>query len=783
MREFGIGQSLPRTEDLRLVRGTGRYTDDIAPAGAARMYVLRSQHAFARIGEINIDAALETPGVLAILTGADAAADGLGGFTSMVRRTGPDGQPNFEPQFAVIAQDVARYAGEPVAVIIAETLNAAKDAAELIEVDYDAQPCVADLTMADAPDAPLVWEECPGNLCVLTEVGDKAATDDAFAKAAHVAQVDFRISRVAVATMEPRTALAEWSEAEQRFTLHASIQNPHMSREQLAGVFGISSHQIRAVALDVGGGFGLKGVPHPELALVMWAARKVGRPVRWTSDRSESFLADCHARDQIVHAELALDDDARFLGLRVGVKANFGAYLSLAGVHCALGNIGGLSGVYVLPAIHGEIRGLFTHTVPIGPYRGAGRPEASMMIERVIDVAAHDLGIDPADLRRRNLIPADRMPYNTGFIFTYDSGDFPTSQAKVEEISDWKGFEARRAEALSRGKLRGIGMAHVIEIAAGQLDEMGGIEVDTSGAVAVTTGMQNHGQGHETMYRQLIAEFMHVTPDKVSVRDCDTDNIPYGFGTGGSRSAVVAGFLLETLANKVIAKGKQVAAIMLEVEPDQIDYREGAVFAARDSNRSATLAEVARFAHQPMRLPPGFEGGLAHRQMTRLAGPTFPNGAHVCEVEIDPDTGHLEFVGYWVSEDVGKAINPMIVKGQVHGGVVQGLGQALGEYIHYDEEGQLATGSFMDYQMPRALDMPYIKIVSSDTPSRNNPLGIKGCGEGGTVGALPAAMNAITDALHPLGITNFDMPATPQRLWRAISEAGGLPAPAAIAAE
>lgn len=783
MREFGIGQSLPRTEDLRLVRGQGRYTDDVVPPQSARMFILRSHHASARIRDVNMDAALESPGVLGILTGADAHRAGLRGFTSLVRKTGPDGNPNFEPEFAVIAHDLVRYAGEPVAIVIAETLNEAKSAAELIEIDYEELPCVADLADADSEDAPAVWPECPDNLCVLTEVGDRAAADAAFAGAAHVSRVDFRISRVAVAPMEARNAIGEWSDAEQRFTLHAGIQNPHMSRDQLAHVFGMPPHQIRVVSLDVGGGFGLKGVPHPELALVLLAAKHVRRPVRWTSERSESFLADCHSRDQIAHVELALADDARFLALKVKVKANLGAYLSLAGIHCAVGNIGSLSGVYRLPAVHAEVSALFTHTVPIGPYRGAGRPEASIMIERIIDVAARDLGMDPAELRRRNLIPADAMPYDTGFVFTYDSGDFPASQARAQEIANWNTFEQRRAEALSRGRLRGIGMAHVIEIAAGQLDEMGEIEVDMSGAVTVRTGMHSQGQGHETMYRQLVAEFMHVTPDRVRVHYGDTDDLPFGFGAAGSRSAVIAGFMLEKIAGKVIEKGKKVAAAMLEVEVDQVEYRDGAIFGSRANNRTVTLAEVAQRAHQPMLLPPGSESGLGHREMTRLPAPTFPNGCHICEVEIDPETGQLEFKGYWVSEDVGKAINPMIVKGQVHGGVVQGLGQVLGEHIQYDPDGQLVTGSFMDYQMPRALDMPSIAIVNSDTPSRNNPLGIKGCGEGGTVGALPAGMNAICDALSPLGIGNFDMPATPQRLWRAIRDAGGLPAVSAIAVE
>jgi aerobic carbon-monoxide dehydrogenase large subunit len=776
MREFGIGQSVPRTEDLRLVRGKGRYTDDILVHGCARMYVVRSNHGFARIRAIDTEAAAASPGVLAVLTGADAAADGLGGFSSMVRRTGPDGEPNFEPPFPVLAHELARYAGEGVAIVVAETLNQAKSAAELIEIDYEALDCVSDLVRAEAPSAPVVWEECPGNLCIVTELGKSAATDQAFAAAHHIAKVDFVISRVHAAPMEPRNAIGEWDLAEQRFTLHAGVQNPHMVRTDLAArVFKLPEHQLRVIAPDVGGGFGLKGMLHPELALVLWAARRVDRPVRWTAERSESFLADCHSRDNLIHSELALDADGIFLGLRVRSKVNLGAYLSTAGVHCGVGNLGGLSGVYKLPAIHIEVRCLFTNTVPLGAYRGAGRPEASMMIERVIDVAAHEMGIDAAELRRRNLIPEKAMPFDTGFVFTYDSGDFPTSQAKVQEMARWDEFETRRAEARAHGRLRGIGMAHVIEIAAGQLDEMAEIEIDTNGAVLLTVGTHNHGQGHETTYRQLLSEFLHVEPSRVRFRNGDTDQLPYGFGTGGSRSAVVAGFMLEKIAAKVIAKAKRIAASVLGADPERIDYREG-LFTTRDSNASVSLEDVAKLAYQPANLPDGVESGLSHREMIRLPGPTFPNGCHICEIEIDAETGQTEIIGYWVCEDVGKAINPMIVKGQMHGGVAQGIGQALGEYIHYDEEGQLLTGSFMDYQMPRALDIPYIHTASNDVPSRNNPLGIKGAGESGTVGALPATVNAICDALWPLGITNFDMPATPFRVWRAIEEAGGIAA-------
>ncbi|MEZ5736422.1 MAG: xanthine dehydrogenase family protein molybdopterin-binding subunit [Novosphingobium sp.] len=776
MIKFGIGQSLARVEDARLLRGLGRFTDDIAPPRSVHMYVLRSPHAHAKICGIDLRSAHAMPGVHAILTGEDAAADDLGGFPSMVPSTAPGGGPNFTPPFAIIAHGKARYAGQPVAIVIADTLEQAKDAAEAIIVDYEPLPAVASLADADAPGAPLVWTECPDNLDALATFGDEGVVDAAFEKAASTHSVEVRISRVSANPMESRTALGEWNEAEERYELTGGMQSPHMLRAQLAEcVFKIPPNKIRVRAFDVGGGFGMKGVPHPEPALVLWAARKVRRPVRWTSERSEAFLSDCHSRDHTSRCELALDSGARILALRFFARANLGAYLSLAGLHCAQGNIGHLSGVYTTPAIYAEVRSYFTHTVPIGPYRGAGRPEAITVLERAIDAAAFDLGMDPAELRRRNLIGPDQMPYDTGFQFTYDSGNYPVSQTKAEEAAGWANFEERRLESLRRGKLRGIGMGHIVEIAAGMNDEMGAIDVEADGSVTISTGFHNHGQGQETTMRQLVSEFLGVPPDRIKYRDSDTDVQPFGFGSAGSRAAAVGGALFKAISEKIIEKGKVIAAIMLDTSAEEIDFVDG-TFTARSTNRTATLAEVAALAHQPMGLPQGTEGGLSHKQMFRPKGPTFPNGCHICEVEIDPETGRSEILGYWVCEDVGRSINPMIVAGQMHGGVVQGLGQVMGEFIEYDEEGQLLTGSFMDYQMPRALDMPQITTISNNVPSPNNPLGIKGAGESGTVGAMPAGLNAVCNALQPLGIRHFDMPATPWRVWQAIQQAGGIEA-------
>ncbi len=783
MVKFGIGQSVVRAEDVRLLRGKGQFTDDIVPPRSVHMYVLRSPHAHARIGAIEIDEAKRCPGVIAILTGVDAAADGLGGFPSMIPSTAPGGGPSFAPSFPVIAQGTARYAGEPVAIIIAESVNQAKTVAEAILVDYEPLPAVASLADADADGAPTIWPECPDNLDAIGRFGDKDAVDAAFAAAASTHAVDVRISRVAVSSLEPRTALGLWNEAEDRYELTAGVQSPHMTRGLLANtVFKVPPSKIRVQALDVGGGFGLKGVPHPELALVLWAARKVGRPVRWSSERSEAFLSDCHSRDHMAHCELALDKDARITAMRFSSRANLGAYISLAGMHCAQGNIGHLSGVYTIPSIYAEVRSYFTNTVPIGPYRGAGRPEALTVVERAVDAAAHDLGMDPAELRRRNLIQPDQMPYETGFQFTYDSGDYPVSQARAQQAADWDGFEERRRDALRLGKLRGIGMGHVVEIAAGMMDEMGSIEVEADGSVTIGSGFHNHGQGQETTMRQLVSEFLSVPLQNIRVKPCDTDVQPFGLGSGGSRAAAVGGALFKAIADVIIDKAKVIAAIILETGAEEIDWQDG-TFTARSTNKSATLGEVAALAHRPMALPQGMAGGLAHKQIFRPPGPTFPNGCHICEVEIDPETGQTEFVAYWVCEDVGRAINPMIVAGQMHGGVVQGLGQILGEFIAFDDAGQLQTGSFMDYQMPRALDMPMVNTISNNVPSPNNPLGIKGAGESGTVGAMPAGLNAVCNALQPLGIRHFDMPATPWRVWQAIEQAGGLDAVRKAAAE
>ena len=770
MRELGVGQSVARYEDDRLTTGRGQYTSDFEAPRQTWMFVIRSPHAHARINAIDASAALETEGVLAVLTGADVAADKLGTFKPWVTSTGPDGKPNLVPPYRMLPDDIVHFVGEPVAIVVAETRELATDASELVEIDYDPLPAVTDARAALEEGAPQVWDMVPGNLCVLANLGDKEATDAAFAKAHHVARVEQRISRITTVAMEPRSALATWDRRTGRYQLRAGVQGPHQTRAEFAGVLGIPPSQLQVISHDVGGGFGLKGMPHPEPVLALWASKKVERPVKWVSDRGEAFLGDHHARDGYAISELALGADGKFLALRVDSTVNLGSMIAGTGINCAIGNIGGISGVYTTGAVSVLVRGVMTNTGPTSAYRGAGRPEAALMIERVIEQAARDLGMDSAELRRRNLIPPSAMPYKTGFMFTYDSGDFETNQNRAVELSGWNDFETRRKQSAARGRIRGIGMAHVIEISAGIPNEMAELRFDASGRAALIIGTHSHGQGHETTFRQVIAETLSLPPEDVDIQFGDSDALPWGSGTGGSRSIAIGSIAIDTAAKQVIARGKTLAAHFLEHPEDQIEFEEG-VFHARGTNRSIGLQDVARNAFIMPKMPAGMELGLYERAMIRAKMPTFPNGCHICEVEIDPETGTLEILAYTVVEDCGKLVNPMIVKGQMHGGIAQGVGQALAENIVFSEDGQLMTASFMDYQMPRADMLPFIHSESNEVLTKANPFGIKGAGEAGTVGALPACMNAIQNALAPLGIRDFDMPATPLRLWEAIQDA------------
>jgi len=665
-----------------------------------------------------------------------------------------------------------RYVGEPVAFVVAETLAQARDAAELVAVDYDILPSVTDTAEAAAGKA-AVWDECPDNISNLFEAGNKAAAEAALAGAAHIVKRRYVISRVYAHFMEPRGAIGVWDPGDERFTLYADVQYPHRVRQALATrIFKIPESHIRVVAGDVGGGFGTKGWQYPEHRLVLLAAKMLRRPVKWTCERSEAVLADEHARDNVSEAELALDAEGRFLGLRVKTLANVGAYVSSErNLLASFSNVGTLTGVYDIPAAHVAVLAVMANTNGTAPYRGAGRPEATYVIERLIDDAARELGHDPLALRRRNMIPTARLPYKTALGLNYDVGDFAANQQRALEMADWAGFPGRRTESEKRGKLRGIGIANPIEKAAGPGQEFAEIRFHPSGNATLLMGSKNQGQGHETTFKQILSERLGIDPTDIQYIDGDTDRVAFGIGTNGSRSTVIGGSAVFMAADKIIAKGRRLAAHLLEAAEADIEFGEGQ-FTVAGTDRAVALAEVAKAAFRANNLPPGLEGGLYETGTFAPSDFTYPNGSHVCEVEIDPETGALEIVNYVVVDDVGTVVNPIGLKGQIHGGVAQGLGQALMEEVVYDREsGQNLSGSFMDYAMPRADNMPYMHIESNPVPTARNPLGAKGAGEAGTVGALPVIVNAVVDALAPLGVTALDMPATAQRIWQAIQAA------------
>jgi carbon-monoxide dehydrogenase large subunit len=773
MGQFGIGQAITRFEDRRLLQGGGRYLDDVNLPGQAYAVIVRSIHAHARIRGLDIRAALKAPGVVAVLTGADVARDGLGTMQMTLKRKRPDGSPMFAPPHRGLAQDRVRYVGDPVALVVAETRAQAEDAAELVDVDYEPLPSVT--STAAAVGGPLVYDECRDNVSNVFEAGDRAATDAALAAAPRVIRRRYVISRVHAQYMEARGALGAWDPIEERYTLHADVQYPHRVRNALAtNIFKVPEHQIRVVAGDVGGGFGTKGWQYPEHRLVLWAARKLGRPVKWTCDRREAIPADEHARDNVTEAELALDAEGRFLGLRVRTLANVGAYVSSdRNLLATFSNVVTLVGVYVVPAAHVEVLSVLTNTNSTAPYRGAGRPEATYVIERLIDDAARELGLDRFELRRRNLIPAAAMPYRNALGVTYDCGDFPKSFEDALKLADVAGFPARREASRARGKLRGLGVANAIERAAGAQPEFAEIRFAPSGTATVLMGSKNQGQGHETTFKQILHERLGLDPREVRYVDGDTDRVAYGMGTMGSRSTVIGGTALWMAADKVIAKGKKIAAKMLEAAEADLVFAD-ARFAVAGTDRGVTLKEVARAAFQPPQLPPGVEPGLYETGTFSPRQDTWPNGTHVCEVEIDPETGAVSLDRYALVDDVGTVINPLTLKGQIHGGVAQGVGQALMEQVVYDgESGQLLTATFMDYAMPRADNFCDIVIGSNPVPTKLNPMGAKGAGEAGTVGALPVVLSAVNDALAALGARDVEMPATSARVWQAMQPIKG----------
>jgi carbon-monoxide dehydrogenase large subunit len=745
--------------------------DDLAPANLAHAVILRSPHAHARIRAIDISHATNSPGVLAILTGTDAQADGLGGIGVYRLPPGFGGPNAFWPMRPVLGLDRVRHVGDGLAIIVAETMMQARDAAERIEVDYEVLAPIISLDAAAVPDANRIWDEAQGNTCFAYELGDKHATDAIFATAAHVTRLAIRNNRLSANPLEPRGAIGLYDPLDRRFTLHSSTQAPHRTREILCrDVFHIPETAMRVVALDVGGGFGMKGPAFPEEALVLWAARKVGRPVKWVADRSESMISDMHGRDQQWWGELALDSDGRMLALRVRADHNVGSYIANAGFVPALLSGMVLASVYTCPTFHVAYRGLFTNTPVIGPYRGAGQPESALLVERLLDQAAAELNVDRRELRRRNYIPAAAMPYRTPLQQTYDSGEFEAEMDQAVELADWAGFAERKEQSQRRGRLRGIGLASFVELTAIYNDRME-LRMDPSGAATIVAGTFSHGQGHETVFPQMISEWLGLPFESIRLIQGDTDRVAFGRGTYASRSISIGGSALRLAADEVIEKGKRIAAHLLEASAQDIDFKEGA-FSIVGTDRVIDLPTVAKAAYGAMNLPAELGVGLEGVGGFNPEAPNYPNGCHICEVEIDPETGRVWIERYSAVDDVGRAINPLLLEGQVHGGVTQGIGQALLEAVVFDEDsGQMVSGSFLDYAMPRADDVPNFTIGLHDVPCRTNPLGVKGAGEAGCVGAPPAVINAILDALRPLGVKDIAMPATPERVWQAMRNA------------
>ena len=780
----GIGASVRRKEDARFLNGRGNYTDDINRPGQLHAYVKRSDRPHAKINGIDTAAASKAPGVVAVFTGADIAAENIGGLPCGWQIHNKDGSPMAEPPHPVIAVGKVRHVGDPIAVVIAETKQQAKDAAELVAIDYTDLPAAASLAAALAPGAATVHDDVPGNICYDWHIGDKAIVDGVFANAHKVVRLDLTNNRLIPNAMEPRAAVGDYDVNSGEYTLYTTSQNPHVIRLLMgAFVLHIPENKLRVVAPDVGGGFGSKIYHYAEEAIVTWASAKVRRPVKWTAERTESFMSDAHGRDHVSTAEMAIDAQGTFLGLRVSTQANMGAYLSTFApcvptyLYATL-----LAGTYKTPVIYCEVKAVFTNTVPVDAYRGAGRPEATFLLERLVDAVAYDTGIDRVDIRRRNFIPADAFPYQTPVALQYDSGDYQTTLAVALKNADWAGFEARRTAAKARGKLRGIGISTYLEACgiapsavAGSLGaraglyEVANIRVHPTGSVTVFTGSHSHGQGHETTFAQLVVDQLGVPLDQIDVVHGDTAKIPFGMGTYGSRSLAVGGSAMVKAMDKIIAKGKKIAAHLMEASVEDIEFANN-TFTVAGTDKSKTLTDISLTAYVPHNYPiDELEPGLDETAFYDPKNFTFPGGCHISEVEIDPDTGTVAVVNFTAVDDVGRVINPMIVEGQVQGGIAQGIGQALLEAAIYDESGQLISGSMMDYTMPRADNLPNIHVATENTMCTHNPLGSKGCGEVGAIGSPPAVINAICDALKDYGVRHMNMPATSGKIWSIIN--------------
>ena len=782
MSENGIGSSVLRKEDFRFITGKGQYTDDITQPNQLYAYFLRSPVAHANLISVTTDEALNSPGVISIYTGKDIDASLPCGWEAPTKEGTP---PMHEPPWPIFAQEKIRFVGELVAVVIAETVNQAKDACELINMEYEDLPAVVSPQKALEDGAPSIWSEIPNNLCFEWEIGNKDDTDKAFEEAEHHITVNLKNNRLVPNAMEPRSYIGNFEEGKGEYTLHTTTQLPHIIRMLVCTVLGLEEHKVRVISLDVGGGFGSKAFHYAEEAIVTWVAGKLARPIKWTSERSEAFISDRHGRDHITKAEAALDKEGNFLAMRVNTIASLGGYLSGSGPAIPTFFYGPLiPGPYKTPNYYCDVKGVFTNTVPVDAYRGAGRPEATYVTERLVEAAAEKTGINAIELRRKNFIQPNQFPYSSPGTLTYDSGDYDATLTSALSAINYDGYESRKLQSLEKGKVRGLGVSCYIEacgVAPSKMTlEAGGrggyyesstVRVNPTGSITVFTGSHSHGQGHETVFAQIVHDTLGVPFELVDVVHGDTGRVPYGVGTVGSRSLAVGGPALMRSLDKIIAKGKEIAAHLLETSSDEIIFENGE-FSIKETNKFVTLADVIGAAYVPGNYPlDRLEPGLEETSFYDPPNLTFPAGAHICEIEIEPETGKIDIVNYAVSDDFGIIMNPMIVEGQVHGGVAQGIGQAMLEHCIYEEgTAQLINGSFMDYAMPRADNIPSMIVKTEVTPSLHG-LGVKGCGEAGAIAAPPAVLHAVLDALKPLGVKDFDMPATSNKIWQAIQDA------------
>jgi len=777
MNNFGIGQPVRRVEDRRFLTGRARYVDDIDLPRQAYGALVLSPHAHARFRRIDVSRALAAPGVLCVLTGADAVRDQLGGIPPNAMPEdmgGPKGYRTFRP---VLVQDTARHVGDRVAFVVADTPARAREAAELVEIDYEPLPAAVTVDDAAGDGAARIWPDWTSNVCFTLAMGNKEATDAAFARARHVITLTLLNNRLSANALEPRGAIGAYDPADDSYTLYTSTQNPHGVRTVLAqAVFRLPETKLRVIAQDVGGGFGMKGDTYPEEALVLWASRRCGRPVKWIQTRSEGLLNDDHGRDQVVRGEMALDDHGKILAIRAHARHALGAYVVGAAIVPVIYSLKLIPNAYAVPAVHVTSQAVFTNAAPTGPYRGAGRPEAVYLTERLLDRAADVIGVDPVEIRRRNFIAPEAMPYKTPTGFVYDSGEFAATMDRCLELADVKGFAARRAASEARGQRRGRALTYYIED-CGVFNDRMELRFDPSGGVTIVAGTFSHGQGHATTYAQMVSDWLGVPFENIRLVQGDTSQVSFGRGTYASRSSMIGGSALKAAADGIVDKARPLAAHLMEAAPADVVFEDG-TFRVVGTDRAMPLTDVARAFYRPVGLPKQFGIGLEASGAWAADPQNFPNGAHLCEVEIDPETGTMVIDRYIVVDDVGRVINPLICEGQIQGGLAQGIGQALFEQVAYDREsGQLLSSTFTDYAMPRSDDLPAFAMDFREVPCRTNPLGVKGIGEAGSVGAPPTVINAILDALRPLGVEHIDMPATPARIWEAVRRAETLSEP------